>query len=302
MRALAWLLTAPPSLEASLSPLLAQPSDLFASAGPPDDYLHRLDADPARLHCLLATSSSRRLGHYAELLFYQYLLDHSDYCRHGIQLRDEGGRTVGEFDFLVQRCGRTEHWELASKFYLWPASEQAGSTASLYHFLGPNLNDCFGDKLDKMLNAQLRLGLRPEYATLNLPVVDAALAWIRGWMFYPPELAGNPPQLPGLAAGHNQGWMLTASAFLRLPDCRGRILPRLEWLAPARCEAGAVIGSSALHEAISAHFRQSAAPVLLAQMEVAGDSAYECARYMIVPDGWPDRALRLMQAMQTVGR
>jgi hypothetical protein len=82
--------------------------------------LAALEQDPAPLHAWLAAQPSRRLGHYAErlLAFWFHLAPHIELVAANLPVCDAGGRTVGEFDFLIRLDGEPLHVETASKFYL----------------------------------------------------------------------------------------------------------------------------------------------------------------------------------------
>jgi len=81
--------------------------------------------------------------------------------------------TVGELDYLIYDKKNKEHLhiELIYKFYLYNSSV---SKIEINKWIGPNRNDSFDQKLDKLINKQLPLLQHPktiEYlASINLDV------------------------------------------------------------------------------------------------------------------------------------
>ncbi|EHP39536.1 hypothetical protein OR16_31059 [Cupriavidus basilensis OR16] len=125
---------------------------------------------------------SLRLGRHAERLL-QFTLEHTE----GLELLAanlpvrragaHGVQTLGELDFVWRDVASdaTVHWEMAAKFYLLvePAADGAprgggpGAAALDRHcFVGPNLVDRLGDKLEHIVRRQLSLSRTPEALAL----------------------------------------------------------------------------------------------------------------------------------------
>ncbi|PSJ48107.1 hypothetical protein C7H85_04795 [Zobellella endophytica] len=122
------------------------------------DRLFQLDAAPGILH--RHCRPYRRLGQYFEALWHFYLLDHSRFQLLAYDWQQVvAGTTLGAFDFIVRDnlLQRTEHWELAVKFYLITDSDAAYGGA-----VGMNTRDRLRHKLDHMLKRQLRLSRHPD--------------------------------------------------------------------------------------------------------------------------------------------
>jgi hypothetical protein len=69
------------------------------------------------------------------------------------------------------------------------------------------------------------------------------------------------------------------------------VLPRLQWLAPYRGEAGgAILTREGLREALGLTFETAKAPVLVAAVRRCDGMLVETARGFIVPDDWRARA------------
>jgi hypothetical protein len=152
-------------------------------------WLHALDADPTGLQRDIAAARLTRLGRYAECLL-AWFLQHGPTARliaANVPLR-RAGLTLGECDFLVQtQAGRRLHWELAVKCYL----HAGDSRAQLADYVGPNLQDRFDLKLSHLLDHQLPLSARVEFASLGHVGPWEPQMFIKGWLFYPLGRAGR---------------------------------------------------------------------------------------------------------------
>ncbi|CAE6715556.1 DUF1853 family protein [Paraburkholderia haematera] len=328
VRDLAWLLLSADLLRAQ-PPVgaLARPFDSPQEAAATVDWLRALEADPAGLQRELAATRITRLGRYAERLLGWFLQDGpaARLVAAGVPLR-RAGVTLGECDFLVQtQQGARLHWELAVKCYLHagesraqPAARSvAQSVAGLADYVGPNLKDRFDLKLAHVLNHQLPLSAREEFASVGYAGPWTPQMFIKGWLFY---RAGETPADPvELDPSHGRGWWVTRDDW---PDFAAahaqtwRALPRLEWLAPRRHEPGAASAVGAVGGAVGdagavgtpgesegAGFAFVDARTLAAQTShqhgptmvaaFVDDSAgnrIERSRGFIVPNEWPELA------------
>lgn len=296
VRALAWLLEAPDLLDAEA----ARWGGRIATLGPLSDmdatWLHALDRNPRALYVVVNTQPSARLGRYAEKLLTFYLQETGRLIAHNVQVRNGPNDTIGEFDFLVhdeQHIGAV-HWEFATKFYLLE-SHQAQMQAEA--FVGPNLADSLGAKMDKIMQQQLKLAEHPAAAQYLPQPVTRAQALVKGWLFYRDEVAATTPLPPGLgvAPGHCHGFWCELSALdLSLAE-HYLVLPRLEWLAPAHAPIAKALSADQLHEAVSMCFAETLAPVMIAVCDRSGDVVQERQRGFIVPDDWQEKAAQRVQ-------
>ena len=294
VRSLAWLLDAP----GLLNPDAALWGGKIASLDPDPDrlatWLAGLDAAPDRVHAYLNMPTISRLGRYAEKLLAFYFAEHGTLVAHGLQVQAARNDTVGEFDFLLRDGAELVHWELATKFYLF---EAPGKVEGGDYFIGPNLADTLGAKMQKILHRQLALSLHPAaQAYLPQPVLHAR-ALIKGWLFYHRDdsvaLASS-----GVAEAHCRGFWRTLEEFQEVDGGCFCVLPRLSWLAPARVPLCEGLSRDAMAEWLIRHFAQDAMPVMVALLRKeagTGNSddqpmALEMARGFIVPDDWRARA------------
>ena len=297
VRDLAWLLFSPDLLSTSHAGApLAHPAATATERQTTLAWLAALDRDPAALHAQVHKPSLTRLGFYAEALL-EYFLTHGPHARliaANIPLR-AAGLTLGEVDFLLQdERGERLHWELAVKFYLHIGEGEGAAT--LAHYVGPNLQDRFDLKHARLLNHQLGLSARDEFASLGFEGPWRAELFVKGRLFYRDDdlgLASNPPA--ELAENHLRGWWKTASEWQdSKTDGLFASLPRLGWMAERTLsaqEGEALVAQTAV---LSERVETLSSPIMVARYErchfATGDIWREHSRGFIVPDEWPERA------------
>jgi hypothetical protein len=257
------------------------------------DWLLALDADPGELQRDLEAARVTRLGRYAECLL-AWFLQHGPTARliaANVPLR-RAGLTLGECDFLVQtQAGRRLHWELAVKCYL----HAGDGRAQLADYVGPNLQDRFDLKLAHVLDHQLPLSARVEFATLGHVGPWEQQMFIKGWLFYPHgEATSDPAEID---PAHARGWWATRTdwpVFAAGHAQAWRVLPRLEWLAPRRHEPGvAEVEGIAFVDAdtLSERVAHQNGPTMVAAFYLDDEGRWvERSRGFIVPDTWPEKA------------
>jgi hypothetical protein len=309
VRDLAWLLLSADLLRpqppvGDLATPFETPVELTAIV----DWLRALDAAPAQLHHDLAATRITRLGRYAERLL-GWFLQHGPAARlvaAGVPLR-RAGVTLGECDFLLRtREGAQLHWELAVKCYLHagdpgaPRASQPGERVStrLSNYVGPNLKDRFDLKLAHLLNHQLPLSARDDFASAGYPGPWTPQMFVKGWLFY--RHGELPVDLVELDPAHGRGWWVTRGewpAFAAAHARYWRMLPRLEWLAPRRhrhdqhdqeLAADALFVDARTLATQTAH--QPGPAMVAAFADDGAGNLLERSRGFIVPDEWPERA------------
>jgi uncharacterized protein len=287
VRALAWLLDAPDLLDPQAAPWQGRiasyaDADLVAWLGELDQVPQKLQD----LHGYIGSLPSTRLGLYAEKLMAFYFAQRQLLVAHSVQIRASKNDTVGEFDFLLRRNGGLVHWEFATKFYLL---ESSVGNLQADDFLGPNLADSLGAKMQKILQHQLALSLHPAaQAHLGEPVVSAQ-ALVKGWLFYQDQL--HPASVSGVSANACRGYWCVLSAISLDDSAMYQLLPRQRWLAPAKVVLEDTLSASQTRLALSQHFVDQTMPVLLATLRPEGEYALETDRGFVVPDDWVGRAI-----------
>ena len=299
VRSLAWMICSP-SILAKDSPVWKrQIADLVL----PDqtklrNWLADLDLRPTELHEALALHKHRRLGHYAENLLAFYLKHQNVLYAHGLQVHEDGISTLGEFDFLLRLPEGLLHWEIATKFYLFEFGDDPAHQADLFDYLGPNLADTLGAKMDKIFNQQLALSQHPVAQKLLPERVMGARALIKGWLFYHYSTA-SLAVVEGIADPHCRGYWWTLDDVRQLSISHFLILERLQWLAPVQTNLSEVMEKRQLQEALHRHFQCDNSPVMLAIMRKNGEVMQEFCRGMVVPDDWLLRAKEKRQQRLT---
>ncbi|SAL53529.1 DUF1853 family protein [Caballeronia humi] len=293
VRDLAWLLFAPDLLRASHAGApLAHPFETPSERDATLDWLAVLDRDPATLHERARNPKLTRLGFYAESLL-EYFLTHgpaASLVAANVPLRRQRV-TIGEFDFLLQTArGARLHWELAVKFYLH-IGDGSAATARLSDYVGPNLQDRFDLKHERLLTHQLALTSRAEFASLGFEGPWEPQLYIKGRLFYHGESVTPAPEL---GDAHLRGWWRTVSEWGAMhaeSDDAWVVQPRLAWLASRRLAASD--GDALLAHAATIRERLSGtvSPTMVAAYGRNEKGEFvERSRGFIVPDDWPERA------------
>ncbi|GAA7757838.1 hypothetical protein RN01_21895 [Cupriavidus sp. SHE] len=270
---------------------------------------HHADANEGR---------SLRLGRHAERLLH-FALDHAP----GIELlaanvpirraNGHGVQTLGELDVVWRDPAvmETVHWEMAAKFYLMVDGIE-DRWLDLRAFVGPNLVDRLGDKLDHIVRRQLPLGRTAEAKAALGHAIDRSEVYLLGWLFYREGV--TPPGLDvlGIAPDHQRGWWSTLDAWMgRASERAGQgsgaarwcRLQRADWLSGARVPEAETESAEVLHAVLTERFTDAHpdhgwrrdAPVMVCELEPAGTDQpgiwVERSRGFVVPPGWEARAI-----------
>ena len=140
--------------------------------------LKQLDQQPEPLEHFLRQLKSTRLGLRFEMLIWFWLLDHAYHpyrlLGHSIQIID-GPKTIGELDFLIlnTETGKTEHWEVALKYYL---AEREPSLASWF---GLNRSDTLLRKLNHFTQKQF------QFEEVSGHLIQERYAILKGQLYFP---------------------------------------------------------------------------------------------------------------------
>ncbi|MBY0573065.1 MAG: DUF1853 family protein, partial [Undibacterium sp.] len=249
VRSLAWMLTAPDLLEKNSAIWWQQIGEMAIPNRPKlHKWLHALDEHPTALHEMLKLHQFTRIGHYAERLLAFYFQHEGLLYGHGIQVFNDRYETIGEFDYLLYAQGGLAHLELATKFYLFYQADGNKRSESVFDYIGPNLTDTLGAKMQKILQKQLTLSSNEYSKKIVQTKIVSARAIIKGWLFYRSQ--HDKSLIPGVAVDHCMGFWWTLEEFERLAVPYGLKLERLEWLAPAQTALDEVMDKGMLLEAM----------------------------------------------------
>lgn len=182
-----------------------------------------------------------RLGKYAEslLAFWFAHAPHSELLAREVVLKNANGESLGALDFLVRLNGLPYHVELTCKYY----GAQDGSC--LVQVVGVNTQDRLLDKSAKLV-VQLVNGQHPASmsALAELGIRNEALSSVsivRGMLFSDePHQAVQPVNQGAWLGGYVSDW---ADCPLLPEERRYYVIPRMEWLAPARVDAQSCLSS-----------------------------------------------------------
>ena len=273
-------------------------------------------ADPAILPETIAELSlhpdptgnrSLRLGRHAERLLH-FALRHTqgvDLLAANVPIRRANGhgvQTLGELDVIWRdpASAAVVHWEMAAKFYLM-VEGVTGHRA----FVGPNLVDRLGDKLDHIVRRQLPLGRTGEAQALVGHPVDRSEVYLLGWLFYRDGIVPAGLESLGIAPDHLNGWWAPLADWHARASgpARGHVrwcrLSRSDWLSGARVAESATETAAAMHASLAERFADAVhswrreGPVMvceLVQDEAVPGIWRERSRGFVVPDDWEARA------------
>lgn len=228
-------------------------------------------------------SQNHRVGRYFERLISYYL---TGICRFTMIAEQKqiiiNGKTVGEIDFLFRdSCGQTLHLETAVKFYLHlPDATHQGS-----RLVGPNPNDFFERKVDRMLTRQLSISEEHFDQIHELrSKIDYRLLWMAGRIYdhYADRTIAeshslSPDHLRGIWF-HAREW--TPSAFPT--HSRIELLRKPHWLSGSVLQSpNQGFGNEQFGDFVRNHFAQTSRPL---HGCVAGDVRQF---FFIVSDRWP---------------
>lgn len=197
-----------------------------------EQTLIRLDKNPDQLIEFLSTKNTRRLGHYFEQLVFFWLKHSERYTikAKNLPLRTEKKETLGEVDLIVydEELEVYQHWELAVKFYL--AQQCNGKTS----YIGPNANDYFRLKLNKLLTHQCKI-LKTKAGEkllkqLGIDEVESKL-FVKGCLYYHPEQNYNSMEF--IHPEHSSSWWIyskEADDFLS-NDHQYDLVHKNQWLS-----------------------------------------------------------------------
>ena len=256
--------------------------------------LIELDSRPAPLLAWIAARNPQRLGPYFETLL-AYWLTHlmgGHLIAANLPVK-EGNLVLGEYDFLWRdAAGALHHWEASVKFYL-----QVDAAAGLAGYVGTLTRDRLDLKFAHLKDKQLKLASTAagKAALPSTGELVSARALLKGWLFYPHGQAISPA--PEVSQQHLSGWWLRwdDTRFDPEQNLRWKVLPRLEWLTPARSRNGDGLKTQTLlREFLTEHFAVAGGPILIAGLAAVGDNWQELTRGFIVPSDWNPRKADMM--------
>ena len=249
-----------------------------------EPQLKQLDTNPTVLFEFLQTKNARRLGHYFEQLIY-FWLHHSDrYTIIGknIPIRSDKKTTLGEVDLIVQdqETLNFEHWELAVKFYL--AHSQNGRT----NYIGPNANDYFQLKLEKLKEHQCKILESDEgkklLSELEISDIQPKLL-VKGFLYYHPKQESIPWE--NIHANHAKSWWVylkEVENFLS-DDYRFALIHKNEWLSKPKTPEKLLSKKDCI-EQLNEALKKSPRSLYLACYK----NSELMSQGFVVHDNWPD--------------
>ena len=198
----------------------------------------------------------------------------------------------GNSIFLYRSHGEGwTHWETAVKFYLHhPCAPQHDC-----HFIGPNAADTLERKIRRLFDHQLPLSDTRGERSATLPRVTSRHPFVKGFIFYRPEV--HPPAVgpEKLHPQHARGIWIFPDEVERVIDLSGRtdfcVMEKPCWLAALGGHTGEVLPHFQLVEFVRERFRRRPRPTMLSALQPptleSGGACFEHQRILVVPDTWP---------------
>lgn len=252
-------------------------------------WLARLDKDPTQLQAAIVQQKRFRLGKYFEdlVLFWITESPHFEHIANGLQIISEG-KTIGEADLLLKSKAeqRTEHWELAVKYYL---CEDASN--EWQQWIGPNPADTLQQKMRTLIDKQLKLFentvARNILTDLNVETVAPCL-FLKGYFFS--EFSLGKVMRPDQAAQPLNGWWCKISDFEALARSSEHwaLLEKEWWLAPVLTDGKElpIYNATEIVQVISRVAAQGKS-VLCAPLQQKDELFAELFKLFVVPERWP---------------
>lgn len=289
VRDLTWLLTSQGLIDRSVS--AARVDQSLESAGlnfcgeELNEFLNRQTG-----------KGSHRVGRYFErlVLFYLERIRKVEIVAAGLQIQ-EGGRTVGELDFVFRdEQGQLQHWEAAVKFYLHFSGEHISGS----HLIGPDPRDNFERKMRRLFEHQLPLSERVFSDIAERHV------FVKGRVFYHPESPPPNTLLDQLSPDHLRGhWIYSTELSWLVRLCRShdnvaaRIQQKPFWLSPDfevdeadDMSNRGLLPVDRMQNSLTSHFQESSSPRLVCLLGRESGHWREFDRIFIVPESWPGEA------------
>lgn len=287
-RDLWWLLSSPNIIEDNTGNSLTskQKSELLSDAW---HWINRDAECPQNLQNWVQNPHrQRKLGLYAEDLLHYYLQWGSPWRVrwHDRQIQ-EHKRSIGAIDFILERDGVIEHWEMTVKFYL-----QYKATGKWTDWVGADQRDSLHKKWAHFHNKQLPLGTHP--ATIAKLIDDGMSApvqsriWHCGFLFSEwntPCILPQPSRYGSVHPSQPLGQWIRRRDFIQhffSPKHRWVIRDHPHWLAPVETEE-ALTTIDIMEMPMNRGF------LMLAQMEAYDLGWREKLRWVLVDDDWGSR-------------
>ena len=225
--------------------------------------------------------STHKVGRYFEHLvaaMLRHSLDHHLHDQSVQIIRD--GRTLGELDFIYDdRTGVLTHCEVSLKYYLYyPQENSSGS-----HFIGPNPNDTFENKVSRLMSHQIPL------SQTYYPTAKRRESFVKGVIFYPYGLDSPLAYPQYLSRDHYRGTWLYARDVSKLADNAHdtySICQKPHWLSPAINET-TMLSPSEIRNLVTNHFGSRSQPLMISRLRERQGHWIEQERLMIVSNQWP---------------
>ena len=288
-RDLWWLLTTPHIIEDSSTGVSSREKESLL----PDawSWIQRDAKYPSNLQSWIQNPHrQRKLGLYAEDLLHYYLQWGSPWRVrwHDVQIQ-ENKRSIGAIDFILEKDGTLEHWEMTVKFYL-----QHKATGKWTDWVGADQRDSLYKKWAHFHNKQLKLSSHPatiaKLAEDGMTMPARARIWHCGLIFSEwgaPCILPEPTVYGHVHSSQPLGQWIRRKDFIQFffgAAHRWVIREHPNWLAPIESEH-ALTTVEIMDTSASRGF------LMLAEMSPYNSGWRERKRWILVDDNWGERVV-----------
>lgn len=193
--------------------------------------LHQFEIAPKSIKIQIVIDEKLRLGKYVERFVSHQLQQEPliDIIAENIQIQ-QGKRTLGELDCILQKENTIIHLEVVYKFYL--IDETVGTT-ELEHCIGPNRKDSLVEKLSKLKQKQLPLLYSNECETY-LKSIGISRVAIKQLVYFKAQLftpfSKEKIKFNKLNSSCISGFYINKKELLQFQECKFYIPNKKDWL------------------------------------------------------------------------
>ncbi len=252
------------------------------------ELLTELEKNPSELIEFLERKNSHLLGKYFEALVEYSLIKSPDKKLIAANLQiNSNKKTLGELDFIYRDLvdNKIIHLETAGKFFIAHYNKY-----NKIELLGPNPNDSFDKKIEKIKSSQISLASTKEgkskLSKIGVKEKVFARVFFKGYVFYSDENADMPEFLN---PRHLQGKIMRVNNLCGIngKSYKWKILERKEWVSPFATEDEEILNDwKTLSGKVKSYFKNNDYPLLISKIINVKRCFVETERYFILSENW----------------
>lgn len=257
------------------------------------DKFIELDKNPTEIKNFLQLKNNILLGKYFESLV-EYWFKVSK----NIQLIEVSKQiksrkaTIGEIDFLIKFKERIFHVEVAGKFFL-----AKKNNSDIKYFFGPNTIDNFKDKLNYIINKQLKLSESVEFRETFSHLIGNEKVYkgllFKGYLFFHlNNYVKNNYSIPSVSGKEvSKGWWIRFSEFdlllRQFKESKFLILKRELWISEVfNTNMNELNSADTFAKIVRSYFDNNSYPILVVIVKNENNLWIEWNRGFITSNNW----------------